>query len=157
MIYRNMKKEDKPQIISITHEGAPYITEYKDYIYWLASTIFQKYSFVAEENEKIYGFVTVLPEPGENVLFVWQLGVAKAMRGKHIGYHLLQNVWNCAEKGGYKGLITSIEPGNVASYNTFKKIADENHLIIQKAGMYKPQNGLAEQVYKFNRAGGRIE
>ncbi len=91
MVYRNMKKEDKPQIISITHEGMPYIMEYGEYIYWLASTIFQKYSFVAEEDGKICGFVTVLPEPDANVLLVWQLGVAKAMRGRQIGFHLLEN------------------------------------------------------------------
>ena len=61
MNYRIFEERDIPQVQEIIVEGAPYLGMNTHYVYWLAANIYKGYSFVAEEDGRVCGFVTVLP------------------------------------------------------------------------------------------------
>lgn len=149
MNYRILKEKDIPQIREIIREGAPYLGMNGYYVYWLTANLYRGYSFVAEEEGRVCGFVTALPHPDEKAVFVWQLGVAADMRRKQAAYHLLKEVWKYAVSKGLPGIITSINEENHASLNSFRKIAEENGLQVKIIGKFEA-DGFCEDVYKFS-------
>ena len=148
MNYRVLEERDIPQIKRIIKEGRPYLGMNGYYVYWLTANLYKGYSFVAEEDDRVCGFVTVLPNPDENAVFVWQLGVAADMRKRQIAYHLLKEVWTYAVSKGFPGIITSINAENQESLGSFRKIAEENGLQMQIIGRFEA-DGFCEDVYKF--------
>ena len=149
MQYRILEERDIPQIKKIIEEGSPYLGLNGYYVYWLTANLYRGYSFVAEDDDSVCGFVTVLPHPDERAVFVWQLGVAKDMRRKQIACHLLREVWKYAVSKELPGMITSINKENPASLNSFRKIAEENGLQMKKIGRFEA-DGFSEDVYKFS-------
>lgn len=149
MLVRALEERDISAIKEIIKEGHPYLGPNGYYIYWMAANLYKGYSFVAEEEGNVCGFVTALPNPDEKAMFVWQLGVAKNMRKKLVAYQLLSAVWNHGSEKGYLGIITSINANNQASQNSFKKVAREHGLEWKIIGKFEA-DGFEEDLYKFS-------
>ena len=118
------------------------------HIYWMVENIYKGYSFVAEAENGICGFVTDLPDPDQNAIFVWQLGVLTSHRKQGVAYQLLENVLNQVRIKGYSGIITSIDAINIGGLSRFRKLSKEHNLKSEIIGKYDA-DGAVEDVYRF--------
>lgn len=79
-------------------------------------------AIVAELNGKLAGFVSGYRIPGrEDVLFVWQVGVAPEGRGEGLAPRMLLEL--IERLGDVRYLETTVTPANDASAAVFEKVA----------------------------------
>ncbi|WP_221792970.1 diaminobutyrate acetyltransferase [Oceanobacter mangrovi] len=100
---------------------------------------FRDTAILAEQNGQLAGFVSGyrLPERPE-VLFVWQLAVAPSARGQGLASQmLLQLLQRLGADVRY--LHTSITPSNLASWNTFRKLASSLDTELSTSVMFDQQ------------------
>lgn len=155
MRYRNLDVKDVDAIKEIIKEGAPYLGLNGHYTYWMIATLYSDYSFVAEEDDKLYGFVTAMPVPEKHAVFVWQLGVGMYARKHGIAYQLLEHVWSVATAQKLPGIITSIDAKNKGSLKSFEKLSKHHALSMKPIGKYD-QDGFCEDVYLYSDCDCRI-
>ncbi|MDD3678565.1 MAG: diaminobutyrate acetyltransferase [Dehalococcoidales bacterium] len=121
---RNTVKSDGPAVYLIA-EKCPPLDLNSRYCYLLLCTQFDKYCLVAEEDNKIIGFVSAYPHPHHtDTLFVWQIGVDPDFHGHGIGTALLEHLIPLAIKNGLIYLETTITLSNKASRALFRKITE---------------------------------
>lgn len=78
-------------------------------------------SVVAEADDRLVGFVTGYRIPDRpDTLFVWQVGVDEAARGRGLATRMLQ--W-LLETTGARFIETTITPSNIASRRLFRGLA----------------------------------
>lgn len=100
------------------------------YHYLIMCRHFRGTSLVAEARSQggdaVVGFVTayVPPETPETV-FVWQVAVDAAARGRGIAREMLVRVFENAAKSGIRYLAATITPSNAASIRLFTAAARE--------------------------------
>jgi L-2,4-diaminobutyric acid acetyltransferase len=94
------------------------------YSYLMLCKFFPDTCLVAERDKEIVGFVSAfLPPVNDDVIFVWQVAVAKSQRGKGLAGALLQELLQreaCAE---VRYLEATVSPSNVASQSLFRGLA----------------------------------
>jgi L-2,4-diaminobutyric acid acetyltransferase len=119
---RNTVKSDGLAVYLIA-EKCPSLDLNSRYCYLLLCTQFDKYCLVAEESNKIIGFVSAYPHPHfTDTLFVWQIGVDPDFHSRGIGTALLAHLIPPAVKSGLIYLETTITPSNTASRALFGKL-----------------------------------
>ncbi len=102
------------------------------YLLWCAH--FSATSAVAKVGDDVVGFVTgYLPPDDPDTLFVWQIAVDEAQRGRGIAQSLLADV---VARSGRKWLKTTIGRSNPASVALFTAFADQNHTILSRTDMF---------------------
>jgi diaminobutyrate acetyltransferase len=93
------------------------------YAYELAARTIADTSVVAEGPAGIAGFVLGFTPPRDpGTLFVWQVGVSRAGRGRGLGVRMLR--WLVAEVRPHH-LEATVTPSNVASQRLFARVARE--------------------------------
>ncbi|WP_041717939.1 diaminobutyrate acetyltransferase [Alkalilimnicola ehrlichii MLHE-1] len=96
------------------------------YLYLLMATDFADTSVVAEMDGQIVGFVIgYRPPKRPDSIFLWQVGVDAAARGKGLGKRLLRAFLAAPGARGATLLETTISPSNEASRALFASIARE--------------------------------
>jgi L-2,4-diaminobutyric acid acetyltransferase len=94
------------------------------YLYLLLCKDFADTCIVAEQDAQLVGFATGYQPPGrEDVIFLWQIGVDAAQRGRGLGKRLLAGFLNASGAAGVSYLETTISPSNQASQRLFRGLA----------------------------------
>ncbi|MDE0591474.1 diaminobutyrate acetyltransferase [Halocynthiibacter sp. C4] len=79
---------------------------------------------LAEISGEVLGWVSAYVMPNEpDTLFVWQVAVSEAARGRGLGHLMLQNILNRPECKDVTRLQTTITADNEASWALFRKFA----------------------------------
>jgi L-2,4-diaminobutyric acid acetyltransferase len=94
------------------------------YAYLVLCRDFADTCLLAEHDGRLDGFVTgYLPPKHPNTLFIWQIGVAPAARGKGLASQLLENLLQSESCRHVNSLITNVTPSNKASRALFARLA----------------------------------
>ncbi len=94
-------------------------------------------SAVAVHEDTVVGFVTAYVPPGcDDTLFVWQVGVDDAWRGRSIGRRLMLSILDrdCCRSVRY--LTATITPTNTASWALFESAAKALNASLKKALLF---------------------
>ncbi|WP_348762333.1 diaminobutyrate acetyltransferase [uncultured Salinisphaera sp.] len=123
MIFRPPGKEDGAGILKLVHQlGVLDINS--AYAYMLIGEHHAGTSVVAEIDGELVGFISayLLPADPETV-FVWQVGVAKAGRGKGLATRMLVEILKRPACADVRYLDTTIGPTNEPSQALFRGLA----------------------------------
>ncbi|MDD2640567.1 MAG: GNAT family N-acetyltransferase, partial [Arcobacteraceae bacterium] len=89
---RKPKKEDAKKIVNLIKVGGT-LDLNSEYLYLLQTTHFQESCCVAVWEDEIVGFVSGYRIPNENnQLFIWQVAVAKALRGQNLAMRMIMYI-----------------------------------------------------------------
>ena len=95
------------------------------YCYLLMSKLFSQTTLVAEIDGQLAGFVMAFQPPEkEDTLFVWQVGVHPAYRGRGMATRLLRGLFEANPEYSY--LEASVTPSNAASMALFRGYAKKH-------------------------------
>ncbi len=125
IILRHPVKEDGLAIFNLI-KACPPLDLNSSYYYYMMCNDFGKSSLLAERNGELLGYISgyITPED-EKTLFIWQVAVSEAARGKGMAGAILANLvqdW----KGIITSLKTTISPSNKASQALFNGFAEKN-------------------------------
>lgn len=96
----------------------------QSYAYILLCQHFGNTCLVAETDEKMVGFVLAYVPPRQpDTVFVWQIGVAREVRGRGVGLHLLRHLLALDGCRNVQYIEASITPSNKASQSLFRAFA----------------------------------
>jgi L-2,4-diaminobutyric acid acetyltransferase len=105
-------------------EQAGVLEQNSAYSYMLLCQHFGDTSVVAEQDDALAGFVTAYRPPRQpDTVFVWQVGVARAMRGRGLAVGLLEQVLAQPACRGVCFLEASVTTDNDASKALFQALA----------------------------------
>lgn len=97
------------------------------YCYLLLCTHFPDTCLIAEHGDEIVGFVSgYFPPFHPDVIFVWQIGVARTFRGQGIARSLLEQLFATTRSKGICFIEATVTPSNSASMGLFRSFAREN-------------------------------
>lgn len=96
------------------------------YAYCAVLEHFSATCVVAELDGALVGFVTGYRMPAEpDTLFVWQVGVAEAARGRGLATRMLLDLLDRAGNRDLTHIHTTIAPDNAASQRLFQALAEK--------------------------------
>ncbi len=105
-------------------EASPPLDPNSIYCNLLQSSHFADTAVAVFDGEELVGFVSGYVEPNKpDTLFVWQVVIAEAARGKGLAKRMLKNLLSreaCAE---VRYIETTITPDNEASWALFRSLA----------------------------------
>ncbi len=126
IILRHPVKEDGLTVFNLI-KASPPLDLNSSYYYYMMCADFGKSSLLAERNGELLGYISgYTPPEDEGTLFVWQVAVSEAARGKGLAGALLANLvqdWN----GLITTVKTTISPSNKASQALFNGFAEKNN------------------------------
>lgn len=97
------------------------------YSYLMLSKFFAETCVVAEANKQIVGFVSTFRLPNQpEVLFVWQIAVSDAHRGRGLAKSMLNEVLNRKAAKGIRFIQATISPSNKPSQALFHSFARDH-------------------------------
>jgi L-2,4-diaminobutyric acid acetyltransferase len=149
MEIRKLEVSDITMVQELLSKFKPYVLPYSNYVYWILNNYFSSTCFVAEEENKIIGFISALPSVDKEYLFIWQVAVDTDYHHLGIGSKLLDAVIAEAKNKSYKSIEFSIDSKNIASQNMFSSKAEklDSHMDIISTYTTKEYN---EIVYSIN-------
>ncbi|MFB4164166.1 diaminobutyrate acetyltransferase [Alteribacillus sp. JSM 102045] len=153
--YRHPKMEDGKNIWKLIQE-IDVLDLNSAYYYLIFCEYFKDTCLVAENEGEIVGFVSGFRHPEHReILFVWQVAVAKSQRGEGLASKLLQKLLECDECADIRAIQTTISPSNKASYGLFQKLAKQLGADMKKTMRIPPEvfpgkDHEAEQTYKIS-------
>ncbi len=116
------------------------------YAYLLLCTDFADTCLVSYDGERLAGFVTGYRPPGRpDVLFVWQIGVDPAYRGRGLGRALLGRLVERAAAQGVRYLEATVTPDNDASRRLFRWLADARRCELATTSRFEPPHFAAAE------------
>jgi len=90
----------------------------------LQTDLSQQLDLVAETEQIMAGFVLAYVPPRQpDTVFVWQIGVARDVRGRGVGLHLLRHLLALDGCRNVQYIEASITPSNTASQSLFRAFA----------------------------------
>ncbi|MFC9434017.1 diaminobutyrate acetyltransferase [Nocardia sp. NPDC057030] len=143
--------EDGAQLWRIAKDSAVLDTN-SSYAYVLWCRDFAATSVVAEVQGRVIGYVIGFVRPqAPDTVFVWQVAVDRAQKGKGIGARLLHTLLDNVAAQGVSQLETTISPDNAASIALFSSVARRRDARITKrplfdAGVF-PDSHAPEDLY----------
>lgn len=146
MQIRSLQKQDIPQVKALLTEGAPFVTSYAAYLYWMLGAYFPSTCLVAEEDGRICGYIGALPSAEKEMVFIWQIAVAKAIRGRGVAKSLLCSVLQRARGMGFSKIEIAISEENTACIRLLQSAAAEIGYHIEEAGTYADEQ-FQETIY----------
>jgi L-2,4-diaminobutyric acid acetyltransferase len=94
------------------------------YSYYLLSDHFSDSCVVAESRGKVVGFLSAYRIPQRpQTLFVWQVVVNRALRGKRIAWRMLESLLQRYQDGEVVQVEATVNPSNAASRRLFERLA----------------------------------
>ncbi|MFB8279461.1 diaminobutyrate acetyltransferase [Nocardia colli] len=142
---------DGAQLWRIAKDSAVLDTN-SSYAYVLWCRDFAATSVVAESQGRVVGYVIGFVRPqAPDTVFVWQVAVDRAQKGKGIGARLLHTLLDNVAAQGVSQLETTISPDNAASIALFSSVARRRDARITKrplfdAGVF-PDSHAPEDLY----------
>ncbi|WP_280496513.1 diaminobutyrate acetyltransferase [Nocardia asiatica] len=124
------------------------------YAYLMWCRDFAGTSVVAEADGRVVGYVIGFVRPqAPDTVFVWQIAVDRAQRGRGIGAELLHTLLNSVAAQGVSVLETTISPDNAGSIALFTSVAGEREADLTKrplfdAGVF-PDSHAPEDLYRI--------
>ncbi|WP_280248937.1 diaminobutyrate acetyltransferase [Nocardia abscessus] len=124
------------------------------YAYLMWCRDFAGTSVVAESDGRVVGYVIGFVRPqAPDTVFVWQIAVDRAQRGRGIAAELLHTLLNSVAAQGVSVLETTISPDNAASVALFTSVAKERDADLTKrplfdAGVF-PDDHAPEDLYRI--------
>ncbi len=98
------------------------------YSYLILCKYFKDTCVVVEEkngNKKIVGFISAFCPPTEqSTVFVWQVAVDEAHRGKGLGMAMLKDLLGRKACEGVRFLEITVTPSNLPATNLYRKLAE---------------------------------
>lgn len=96
------------------------------YSYYLLSDHFRDSCVVAESQGRVVGFLSAYRIPQRpDTLFVWQVVVNRALRGKRIAWRMLQSLLQRFTHHEVCQVEATVNPSNAASRGLFERLAAE--------------------------------
>ncbi len=97
------------------------------YLYLLVGAHFRDTSVVAAAGDRLVGFISgYLPPTRPGVLFIWQVAVNEAARGRGIAGRMLDDLIARPACAGVTAMETTVTPSNGASRAMFASFARRN-------------------------------
>ncbi len=110
-------------------KNAPPLDNNASYCNLLQCTHFASTCVVAELNHLIVGWLSAyIPPDQHDHIFIWQVAVAAAARGKGLAKHLLMALLMRSDLANVSYLITTITQDNQASWAVFEGFARSHQL-----------------------------
>ncbi|KZM70341.1 diaminobutyrate acetyltransferase [Nocardia terpenica] len=111
------------------------------YAYLLWCRDFAATSVVAEIGSDIAGFVTGYFRPqAPDTLFVWQVAVDHAYRGRGIAVSMLERLVDSVAGQGISALETTVSPDNAASLAMFAALARRRGAELTRRQLFGPED-----------------
>ncbi|RDI69446.1 diaminobutyrate acetyltransferase [Nocardia pseudobrasiliensis] len=111
------------------------------YAYLLWCRDFRATSVVVEIGGDIAGFVTGYLRPqAPDVLFIWQVAVDHAYRGRGLSVAMLDHLVNNVAAQGISTLETTVSPDNEASLAMFAALARGRGARMTRQTLFEPQD-----------------
>jgi L-2,4-diaminobutyric acid acetyltransferase len=102
------------------------------YSYYLLSDHFSDSCVVAESQGRVVGFLSAYRIPQRpDTLFVWQVVVNRALRGKRIAWRMLESLLQRLD-GELRQVEATVNPSNAASRALFERLAKERGSTIEE-------------------------
>lgn len=103
------------------------------YSYYLLCEHFSETCVVAEHNNTVSGFLSAYRIPKRSdTLFVWQVVVSKALRGRHIASRMLDELLSRFDVDAVHYVESTVNPGNIASRGLFERLAQQHGSTLQQ-------------------------
>ncbi|MFW2542410.1 diaminobutyrate acetyltransferase [Primorskyibacter sp. 2E107] len=130
LTFRKPVREDGAAIWSLISDCKP-LDENSMYCNLLQADHFRDTCVVAELDGEIVGWVSgyLLPNDAET-LFVWQVAVSSAARGRGVGGRMLSHLFDRVEREGVRRIQTTITRDNDASWALFTGFAERQDGLI---------------------------
>lgn len=98
---------------------------------------FSSTSVVAELNGELVGFISGHPVPaGDNTLFIWQVAVGEAARGKGLATKMLKAILQRPQNLDFRHIETTITDDNEGSWALFKGLAKKLNTGLERTVMF---------------------
>ncbi|KLV04656.1 2,4-diaminobutyric acid acetyltransferase [Photobacterium aquae] len=124
--FRSPTISDGDQIHALIASCPPLDTN-SAYCNFLQSSHFNETCILATCDDTIAGFISGYLKPGcDGELFIWQVAVSPAYRGKGLAYSMLQALLRRPGLDHVTTIETTITKNNHGSWRLFKKLAREN-------------------------------
>ncbi len=127
---RNITEKDVLLIRNIAKQCYP-LDVHTHYTYWVVTKYYNDCSYIIESNGTPIGYIMAVDTP--TILFIWQIGILKEYRGKHLSERLISMVVRHAKKLN-KDIEVSIAPDNKASYFSFKNYCEKYEIEFEEIG-----------------------
>ena len=125
IVFRHPVREDGQAVHELV-EAAGKLDTNSLYTNFLQCTHFSSTCMLAELDGVIIGWVSGYRPPEElSTLFVWQVAVAEAARGKRLARRLLSTLLESDGCVAVEQVKTTITPDNASSWKMFEGFADE--------------------------------
>jgi len=125
LTFRRPVREDGAAVHALIDSCKP-LDLNSTYTYLLLCTHFAGTCVIAELDGRPVGFVSGYRKPeDETVLFIWQVAVSAAARGRGVAKRLLSEALESPSCEGVRYLETTITPSNRASWALFESFAAE--------------------------------
>ncbi len=87
--------------------------------------------------EEMLGFISgyLIPER-KNTLFIWQVAVSEAARGRGLALAMLQHILDRPQCSDVSYLETTITESNRASWALFESLSKKSHTALEKSIMF---------------------
>ena len=109
------------------------------YSYYLLSEHFRDSCVVAESQGKVVGFLSAYrPPQNPQTLFVWQLVVSRALRGKRVAWRMLESLLNRYERDELRQVEATVNPSNTTSRRLFERLATEHGTTLEEETFLEP-------------------
>lgn len=96
------------------------------YSYLMMADMFRATCCTAHDGGELVGFATAFRKPDSpEVLFVWQISVAAALRGQGLGKAMLNDIMRREANRGIRYIEATISPNNQASRSMFAGMAKQ--------------------------------
>ncbi|CAN0046384.1 unnamed protein product, partial [Chrysoparadoxa australica] len=136
VIFRSPALDDGAAIWQLV-VGTGVLDANSPYAYLLVAEHFAATSVVAELDGRVVGFISAYCPPDKtDTVFVWQVGVAEAGRGRGIATRMLQDIVLRPACAGVSYLDTTIGPSNDASMALFRGFARRMHADVNETELF---------------------
>ncbi len=103
------------------------------YSYYLLSDHFSDSCVVAESQGKVVGFLSAYRIPQRpKTLFVWQVVVNRALRGKRIAWRMLEELLGRYSGDELSQVEATVNPSNAPSRGLFERLAAEQGTTLEE-------------------------
>jgi len=139
MEIRKVNVEDAVLLRKLAHECKP-LDVHTPYTYWVVCNFFGDGCFILQDNRKAVGYIMTLLKG--DCLFIWQIGILEAYRGKKHSRALLMAAEQYAREKGLEKMLVSIAPENQNSYHAFHQYCKGRNILIERNGEVKIEDTL---------------